>query len=842
MVVLTKKIVVMLLCAVMLLQATACGDKKSGNNDKGNTVEISGVTVWSAPSTVKIQKDDINYADKGAAELHYNVVRNEYESRQLVLTATKDIKAYDIEVSDLQNGEHVIAKDFIEVYNERYIYANDTKYSPTYMPDPLIPLDAAREHGDLTITKDTNAAFWITIYIPKETPAGVYEGTFKLTVDKGTADIPVKVTVNDYTLTDESTAKTLFSWRYARVGAGELDSSIDMMTKYYEFFLDYRISLQSMPLETLSGEEFTECLEKYYDRISTYCFLSEKGNISTGLYTKEDAFREQVYAVAEMSSPEKNYFEKAMLYVIDEPDIENVEMKRAYALERYQTVKDFLVSFADDIAKDTSGRFSNFKQIPNWRTYIVDMPSIVPTSSDWLLKNTDTERVQSYLNLINCYCPHWNHIESSRLDLVNDLRETYDLDIWWYGSMWPLAPGANYHINNENLLSARSITWLQKKLNIEGNLYWQAASYTTENENEYNQYIDVWSGEPCIEKVPSGDGNLTYPGAAYGIDGPIPSIRLMSIRDGNEEYEMLTDVENSYKALAKDSGNVFDVADVMESFYNSLYDGNVIMYRDGEFGLQFDTLRASLIDTAVLSGKGIHFAMQVADVKDNNAKISYYVSGDCRVFIQDKEQQSVKDNIFEYTIDLEEQTSLTFDFAMADGTHYEITKFVGNPVYLLQALSDESVLEDIIMPEKSNATFVNTTEFSTDGTSILLDVNGVITGDTLEDSLHVPKVTLCTKMFEGIEKLTEVSKIEMDIYNPGSAFSFKVFIYSGATYVQMGTFDIASGKNTISLDIANAHFADMAQADRITFEFVNTEDGVTANTYKFYLDNIVKKE
>ncbi len=837
-----KKVVASILCILLVLQAAACGKKNSEDPaNTGKTLEISGATVWSAPSTVKVQKDDIDYENKGAAQLHYNAVRNEYESYQLIITATKDITSYDLEINDLKNGDNILSKENIEVYSERYIYAEGNVYDAAYMPDPLVPLDAAREYGDLTIAKDTNAAFWITVYVPKETPAGVYEGTFKLKVDKGTADIPVKVTVNDYTLTDESNARTLFSWRNTRMAAGELDSTIEMVTAYYEFFLDYRISLQTMPLETLSGEEFAACVEKYYDRLSSYCFMSQIGDMSGTLHEQEEDLKEQIYAVAEMSSPEQNYFEKAMIYLIDEPDLQNATMQRAHLFDYYATMNELLVKIADEMASDTTGRFASFKQIKNWRSYIEDIPNIVPTGSDWVFKNMDSERVQSFFDLINCFCPYWSAIQGYPLEYVDDMKETYDMDIWWYGCTNPKAPGATYHVNDTNLLSARSITWLQKKLNISGNLYWGSSMYSSEESSQFNQYIDIWNGARIKDVFPVGDGNLTYPGAAYGLYGPIPSMRLMSIRDGNEEYEMLLDVENSYKEMVEAKGIALDVNNAMEPFYASLSDGNFSMYADGQFGLDFATLRASLIDTAVLAGKDIGFALQIGDAKDNVVPLSYYLTGDCKVSINGKAQTPVEGNRYEYALNLEEQTSLTFTFETADGS-YSIEKFIGNPIYILQALSNESVLSNIKVPENSTAQLVNTTEYSTDGTSVLMNVNGLITGDELDDSLYTPVVEISTSMFEGIENLAEVSEVALDIYNPGESFTFNASIYSGSTYVQMGTYSIANGKNTISLNIKDADFDAMDKADKITFIFENTSDGVTANSYKFYIDNIVKKQ
>jgi hypothetical protein len=40
-------------------------------------------------------------------------------------------------------------------------------------------------------------------------------------------------------------------------------------------------------------------------------------------------------------------------------------------------------------------------------------------------------------------------------------------------------------------------------------------------------------------RYPNGDGFLTYPGKAVGIDGPVSTIRLEQVREGLEDYEAM---------------------------------------------------------------------------------------------------------------------------------------------------------------------------------------------------------------------------------------------------------------------------------------------------------------
>ena len=200
-----KKVISVLLVTSMILAVTACGKKTDGEGGAG----MAYGQVWSYPTTTKVMQDE-KIADKGAAKLEYKVVRNEYESNQLMLTAKKDISSFVLTKSDLKNGEEVLSAENIDIYVQKYA-AFDDNHGKGIAPDALLPMDVADEYKENKIASGNNGGLWVTIYIPKETKAGVYEGTFELTVDGKSGekklDIPVSVEVADYTLTDEVIAE-----------------------------------------------------------------------------------------------------------------------------------------------------------------------------------------------------------------------------------------------------------------------------------------------------------------------------------------------------------------------------------------------------------------------------------------------------------------------------------------------------------------------------------------------------------------------------------------------------------------------------------------------------------
>lgn len=837
-----KRIISIGLAVLMIVSCAAgCGKKDT------ETKSAAFGEVWSAPSTVKILRDDVDYADKREAELTYNTVKNEYESQQLIITAKKDIKKYNLITTDLSGAAGIISKDNVEVYNEKYVPISEKQYFggvETYAPDPLLPIDTAIEYGEATVKKGKNAALWVRVHIPKDTAAGEYTGTFTLEVDGSEMEIPVSVTVNDYTLPDDFSSKTLFSWRYDRVGAGEFDSSITMMTKYYDYFLDNGISLQSMPMEALTGEEMIAALEKYYDRITTFCILQEVGEISGDVVASKEIFKNQIFSIAAAATPEKNYFDKAMIYTADEPDFNDKAVVDGFVAE-LGTVAAVLKDCADEIAADNTGKYDNFKKVDNWREFVEDIPLIVPITvkgMTWIMENKDTADAKAVLDVMNCICPVYSCFTAEWTEEIYRLCDQYDMRLWWYGCVSPTAPASTYHIGDLNLLSARSITWLQLYRGIEGNLYWDAAAYTAEDTDLYNQYIDVYSHPYRIHGLPAGDGFLTYPGAPYGIDGPVTSMRLMSYRDGVEEYEMLKALINYYDSLSDVYGEKFVTEDCMNYFYNLLTDGEYSMMQDGQNGLVFDELRAQLIQNVVWINEGIDYALSTNEYKENMITVNCFAKEGSEVAFNDEQVPSDGNGCYMKEVDLTKTTEVVLSLKSAEGKTYEMTYQLGEPTLTLEGFADEKGASTVSVTDGSKATLVSGDKFASDGKGMLLEVNGVLTGNELDDAVFTPTVSIDTNDFAYIDSFDELSAIQFDIYNEGEECQTVLKFYSGSTNVDVGTYTLNKGKNTVTVSMSNISFSKLAETDRIVLSFENTADGVTPNHYQLYLDRTVGKK
>lgn len=185
---------------------------------------------------------------KEGGELSFSGCRDEYESASFAVYARQDLQNFQLEISDLHCGNHILPKSAFEPYVVKCWYQagrdvmfhdgikrfvpelllkddalvkvdteNETnavrstdengsiRYLPASGKDPnaleqLKPIDAATLQP-VTIPGETLKQFWLTLLIPKDAAAGVYTGSIRLSARSITPiDVPIEVTVHDFEL------------------------------------------------------------------------------------------------------------------------------------------------------------------------------------------------------------------------------------------------------------------------------------------------------------------------------------------------------------------------------------------------------------------------------------------------------------------------------------------------------------------------------------------------------------------------------------------------------------------------------------------------------------------
>jgi hypothetical protein len=107
--------------------------------------------------------------------------------------------------------------------------------------------------------------------------------------------------------------------------------------------------------------------------------------------------------------------------------------------------------------------------------------------------------------------------------------------VWWYPSITTWQPQPSMFIDDTRP-GPRALGWLSWRYGVQGILYWSAT--------HWHEVDDPYT-DPATYKetdvVGNGDGVLLYPGATVGHKGqPSRSVRLLELRDGIEDHDLLT--------------------------------------------------------------------------------------------------------------------------------------------------------------------------------------------------------------------------------------------------------------------------------------------------------------
>ncbi|MCP4611244.1 MAG: hypothetical protein GY845_21245 [Planctomycetes bacterium] len=174
----------------------------------------------------------------GAKTVKIQSARNEVDSFQVVISAPKEnINVIKVEISDLIGpGGSKIGRENIKLFREEYVRVRlsspRAELPPGLYPDPLVPfinpitnkpiepLSQRRKRWGESLTTSgydmyaipfevfngQSQAIWADVYVPKNIPAGKYDGHLRVFVSGSISEqIPIAVTVWDFTLPDGTT-------------------------------------------------------------------------------------------------------------------------------------------------------------------------------------------------------------------------------------------------------------------------------------------------------------------------------------------------------------------------------------------------------------------------------------------------------------------------------------------------------------------------------------------------------------------------------------------------------------------------------------------------------------
>jgi len=482
----------------------------------------------------------------GAAEAEIACARNEYESVQIVVTALGgSLQEVQAQISPLQGpGGTALPAEHVVLYRAAYVpirHAAPRATQPLGLtPDPLIPfvnpytgepIPEPRWTGrervgprfgatGFEVWDGQHQALWLDVYVPKDTPPGVYEGACKVAA-KGVdaAEIPIRVTVWDFALPDGPTHENHFGGfsyvaRYHGLAA-DSDEFHRLEDRYIEMMAAHRIN-PPLParLRPSIEEDGTAVFSDELDqRLTDFVARHRVTNIDVPRAPFSDVigadrakainYYRSWYAYLE----KKGWADRAYLYMLDEPNDP----------EAYERVRQLGAVVAEGA--------------PRLRRLVVEQP--YPHKPAWGTLD----------DAIDIWCPLFGFVHEPSVQRVQANGD----DVWSYTALVQTAPG--YHPEYEQVkghlppfweigfpvTAYRVAPWLNRRYGITGLLYWSTVYWRSPDRNPWD--------DPGFRIRWNGDGALFYPGQDAGIDGPVASIRLKNLRDGMEDYEYFAILE-----------------------------------------------------------------------------------------------------------------------------------------------------------------------------------------------------------------------------------------------------------------------------------------------------------
>lgn len=795
---------------------TACVSEPAVSSDLPKGSEVA---LWSPYSTQKIMRDRTYDRSGFTSTMHYEMAQNEIEGAQLILTPATDthVTSFDVKLSDLHSGDAVISKDNIKVYLQKYVRIekqinNNQSYGIGLMPDPLLPFDIAVAYGENKID-GVNQGIYVTVETNHDTVPGTYSGTCNININ-GLQDyeVPMEVKVWPFAISDEVHTRSLFDiWTFNGYMMNyELDASGEMMDLYSQALNEYRLSSTSLWIEDSGSLEqtITDFVAKALEatknpKVSAFKFPLQYFEGYSDEFTKNRA--KLFKACAKASTPDACIFDKMIAYfgaLIDEPNIDTSRKPLVNPLVQSLTDSEELA-----ISElESEGFFASLDPTyaAELKRKIRMMPNIVTSTYD-----------SDYLDGKLTYCPMFDNfaLESNRAIYADQKAKNGSL--WWYGCVGPVYPYPTYHID-DHLLGARVLNWMAYDYGIDGNLYWcvnKADTHQTSNWDVVNY------------RTMNGDGYLFYPGINYGVKGPIGSLRLQTIRDGNEDYEYLYELANRTQSLSDYYGESISEKAMLQPIFNGMFT-NAKYNTDNASFFALRKEVAALIENC--SGEEKFVSKGIA-YEDDKATLRFNVASGYDVKVNGKAVEGKpcgKGYQYASTITMD-QNQNRFEIHLQKGDW--------GKDYLIDAGGKTMVVsrfdkEEDISSLKGNGDNVVITKVNADAWGGNVPAAKIVMESTFDPAnplsslSYRPEFSLLLKDMNF--NLNHLSSVKIRLYNDSGRSLPVSFLMKTSTGIEneMISTDLKEGWNTIVVDgIDKLNWSALPSVSRFLFRFNNTE-------------------
>lgn len=199
------------------------------------TQSTAAYELWTTPPSERVFQDDAVPTEEGS-DVKVFAAQNEFEPFQVVVKPTES-GAVTVNMGDFGSG---ITTKLSQVAYVNITQATDSLGRTGMYPDPLWPLE---DGASVDVVAGQNTAFWVSISVPKTTPAGDYSATMQI----GGVDIPITLHVFNFAIPDELHVKSQMNYshqtflsHYGVSGTG--DDYWTYVNKIKQYFIDHRLT------------------------------------------------------------------------------------------------------------------------------------------------------------------------------------------------------------------------------------------------------------------------------------------------------------------------------------------------------------------------------------------------------------------------------------------------------------------------------------------------------------------------------------------------------------------------------------------------------------------------
>ena len=794
--------------------AFGCG----GKDDDGDTADVS-VKLWSAPTTQKIMRDR-EYPEYNDCVLNYQMAKNEIEGAQVIITPTNDYKvdSFDVTVSDLktESGD-VISKDSVAIYLQKYVRIDkqinyNNAYGAGYQPDPILPFDVAKEYGENTVT-GVNQGIYVTVETESDTPAGDYVGSLTINIDGKDFNVPMQVEVWDFAISDEVHTRTVFSIWNSYFMNDEMDCTLEMQEVYSEALKQNRLS----PLDLVFDERSTDRTEFTNEFIKAAKVATEDVRVTSyrmppylGEGYSADATQIRTNALVQIvkaSTEDCCLIDKLIFYfgsTIDEPQFTHTEQLVNPCVESVQESAEKTIA-----QLESEGWFNTVS--PEFAEHVKEKLRTTPMI---LTGPYETFYIDGGLT----YCPLFDQFSTEEQRAIYQEQREKNGEVWWYGCTGPCYPWVTYHID-DHLLGARVLNWMMYDYGIDGNLYWCVNAYKVDGRTE-DMYDRV---DPTYM---NGDGYLFYPGVDYGMDTPVSTLRLETIRDGMEDYEYFYELEKLTTGLSEYYGEEVSANAMLQPLFQRLYT-NVNYNVDNE---NFFNVRSEIADIMERCSSQEKFVLKGVEYAGENATVKFNVADGYTVKVNGDAVTGVaqgQGKTYSKTIKLDKQTNVFEITVEKNGEVKTVTVDAGAKTVIAADFTDSADVTAVV-GNGDNITVSKVAASEWAGADDAAKVEVVSTFDPsnpLETLTYSPEVSIAISSI-GLTP-AGLSTIRIQVYNDsGMPIKVRLVLKASVGEYEFINKELATGWNTLSVEgIEKSGWTNAGNVTRIVLRLDNTVDG-----------------